>query len=101
MRSCYLLRLQPLEAWARTVTTTSDSVKLTNSGRGCVSMGEENLKTVLHSQGEQFAIPDAAPAHPLRGGNFVADQCVANLNGHALVEQNLHAASYSSMRCCP
>jgi hypothetical protein len=37
----------------------------------------------------------------LRGGNVVADQCVANLNRHALVEQNLHAASSNSIRCCP
>ena len=62
---------------------------------------DEKLEAVLLRPLKKFAVADAAPALLLSGGNVVADQCVANLNRHALVEQNLHAASSNSIRCCP
>jgi hypothetical protein len=62
---------------------------------------DEQIETGLFGALQQFAVTDAAPAHCLRGSNVVADQCVTNLNRHALVEQNLHAASSNSIFCWP
>ena len=49
---------------------------------------DEQGEAILFRELQEFAVADAAPAHLLRCGNFVADQCVTNLNGHALVERD-------------
>ena len=57
-----------------------------------VGENEEIESRVLHS-GEEGSVLDAAPAHLLRSGNFMAGERVADLHRNAFVEQHPHAAT--------
>ena len=63
-----------------------------------VSQDEEIESGTLRG-GNQVSVREAAPAHLLRGGDFVAEECVTHLHGHTFVEQHPHAASWCSMSC--
>ena len=42
---------------------------------------------------EEFAVGQSAPAHLSGGFDFMGGKGVANLNGHALVQQDSHACA--------
>ena len=62
---------------------------------------DEDLKAFVFRLVEQITVGNAAPAHALRGRDFVAFERVTHLERNALVEQDFYAAASTSMRCQP
>ena len=62
---------------------------------------DEDVESRLLRSVEQVTVAEATPAHILRRADLVRGQRAPNLDGHALVEENPHAAVPCSIRSCP